>query len=115
MAIAGVGFALPVRSPYWALAGFAAAGAGFSSIIPLVFAAGGRIAQVSEGAGVATVRGLGYIGFLVGPPAIGFLAEMTSLLAGLFRLVLLSLTSSGLVSRVVRGGGKSNPFAGTAS
>jgi hypothetical protein len=80
-----------------------------------VFAAGGRIAQVSEGAGVATVSGLGYLGFLVGPPAIGFLSEMTSLRAGLFLLVLLSVTAAGLVSLVVRGGGKSNPFAGTAS
>ena len=113
-AAAGLSFALLVHSPYWALAGFAAAGAGFSSIIPLVFAAGGRIPQVSEGAGVATVSGLGYLGFLVGPPAIGFLSELMSLRAGLFLLVLLSVTAAGLVSLVVRGG-KSNPFADTAN
>ena len=72
IAAAGLSFALLVNSPYWALAGFAAAGAGFSSIIPLAFAAGGRIPELSEGAGVATVSGIGYLGFLVGPPAIGF-------------------------------------------
>ncbi len=112
IAAAGLSFALLVQSPHWALGGFAAAGAGFSSIIPLVFAAGGRIPQVSEGAGVATVSGLGYLGFLVGPPAIGFLSEMTSLRVGLFLLVLLSVTAAALVSVVVRGaGGESNPFA----
>jgi hypothetical protein len=98
------------------LGGFAAAGAGFSSIIPLVFAAGGRIPQVSEGAGVATVSGLGYLGFLVGPPVIGLVSELTSLRVGLLLLVLLSVTAAGLVGVVVRGaGGRSNPFADTAS
>jgi len=112
IAAAGLSFTLLVDSPYWALAGFAAAGAGFSSIIPLAFAAGGRIPELSEGAGVATVSGLGYLGFLVGPPAIGFLAELTSLRVGLFLLVLLSATAAALVSVVVRAaGGKSNPFA----
>jgi hypothetical protein len=116
IAAAGLTFALLVHSPYWALAGFAAAGAGFSSIIPLVFAAGGRIPQVSEGAGVATVSGLGYLGFLVGPPAIGFLSELTSLRVGLFLLVLLSVTAAALVSLVVRtAGGNSNPFADGAN
>jgi MFS family permease len=115
IAAAGLSFALLVHSPYWALAGFAAAGAGFSSIIPLVFAAGGRIPNVSEGAGVATVSGLGYLGFLVGPPAIGFLSELTSLRVGLCLLVLLTVTAAGLVSLVVRSaGGKANPFADAA-
>jgi MFS family permease len=112
IAAAGLSFTLLVDSPYWALAGFAAAGAGFSSIIPLAFAAGGRIPELSEGAGVATVSGLGYLGFLVGPPAIGFLSELTSLRVGLFLLVLLSATAAALVSLVVRAaGGKANPFA----
>jgi hypothetical protein len=77
---------------------------------------GGRIPQVSEGAGVATVSGLGYLGFLVGPPVIGLVSELTSLRVGLLLLVLLSVTAAGLVGVVVRGaGGRSNPFADTAS
>lgn len=109
IAAAGLTFALLAPSPYWALAGFAAAGAGFSSIIPLVFAAGGRIPGISEGAGVATVSGLGYLGFLVGPPAIGFLSELTSLRVGLFLLVALSVTAASLVTVVTRA--KANPLA----
>jgi MFS family permease len=106
IAAAGLAFVVATRSPYWALAGFAAAGAGFSSIIPLVFAAGGRIASVSEGAGVATVSGIGYLGFLVGPPAIGLISEFSSLRAGLFLLVVLSAAAALLVSVAQRSGGR---------
>lgn len=102
VAAAGLALALAVHSTGWALVGFAAAGAGFSSIIPIVFAAGGRVASVGEGAGVATVSGIGYLGFLAGPPAIGFLSEMTSLRVGLSLLVVLSATAALLVSVVQR-------------
>ena len=114
LAALGLASALLAHSPYWALLGFGAAGAGFSSIIPLVFAAGGRVAGVSEGAGVATVSGLGYLGFLVGPPAIGFLSELTNLRIGLSLLVLLSATAACLVTVVVRSTRTgANPLADT--
>ena len=51
---------------------------------------------------MATVSGLGYLGFLVGPPAIGFLSELTSLRVGLFLLVALSVTAASLVGVVTR-------------
>ncbi len=111
VAACGLAFVVWVHSPYQALAGFAAVGAGFSSIIPLVFAAGGRIPSMSEGAGVAAVSGTGYLGFLVGPPAIGFISEATSLRGGLFLLVVLSLLAAMLVTAVERSGRDGNPFA----
>jgi MFS family permease len=104
IAAAGLAIVVAVNSPYLALAGFAMAGAGLSSIIPVVFAAGGRIPGMGEGAGVATVSGLGYLGFLAGPPAIGFLAEAFSLRAGLGLLVLLSTLAAVLVSVIQRKG-----------
>ena len=58
LAACGLSFALLVQSAGWALPGFVLVGAGFSSIIPLVFAAGGRIRAMSEGAGVAAVSGI---------------------------------------------------------
>ena len=102
IAAAGIALAVTAHSAGWALAGFGAAGAGFSSIIPLVFGAGGRVESVGEGAGVATVSGIGYLGFLAGPPAIGFISEMTNLRVGLFLLVILSLLAVMLVSVVER-------------
>jgi len=112
--IAATGLSVVVAAPSvgWALAGFAAAGAGLSSIIPLVFAGGGRVASISEGAGVATVSGLGYLGFLAGPPAIGFISQASSLRAGLFVLVALSAAAAGLVTVVERGSRQgTNPLA----
>jgi MFS family permease len=112
--VAGLGLLLVVTaaSPAWAMAGFAAAGAGFSSIIPVVFAAGGRVSSVTEAAGVATVSGIGYLGFLVGPPAIGFLSEATSLRGGLFLLVVLCAAAALLVGVVERGARDTdNPLA----
>ena len=102
LAAAGVGLAICASSPYVALLGFAAAGAGFSSIIPNVFAASGRVSGVSEGAGVATVSGLGYLGFLAGPPAIGFLSQISSLRVGLLVLVILSAAAALLAGAVRR-------------
>jgi cation transporter-like permease len=66
-------------APYLAIPGFAITGAGLSVIIPLVFGAGGRIRSINPGAGIATVTGLGYIGFIVGPPAIGFASQAVTL------------------------------------
>jgi MFS family permease len=99
LAACGLTSALLVHSPYLALPGFALVGAGFSTIIPLVFAAGGRIKSVHEGAGVATVSGIGYLGFLVGPPVIGLISQFTSLRVGLAFVVLLSALAAALVGR----------------
>ena len=79
VAACGMTWALLARSPWWALPGFAAAGAGFSVIIPLIFGGGGRVESVSPGAGIATVTGIGYIGFIAGPPAIGFASQVVTL------------------------------------
>jgi MFS family permease len=100
----GLSTSLLVHDPYWALPGFALAGVGFSSIIPLVFAAGGKIPNIGEGAGVATVSGLGYIAFLIGPPAIGFISQLSSLRIGLGFVVMLSALASAMVTSVERRG-----------
>lgn len=79
VAAGGMLWALSAQSPGWALPGFAATGAGLSVIIPLVFGAGGRVKAVSTGAGIATVTGLGYLGFIAGPPTIGFASQLFTL------------------------------------
>lgn len=76
---AGLIWALSMHSPLWAMPGFAAVGAGFSVIIPLVFGSGGRVRGISPGAGIATVTGIGYVGFIVGPPTIGFASQLFTL------------------------------------
>jgi hypothetical protein len=100
VAAAGLLCALCAPSPAWAMPGFAATGAGFSVIVPLVFGAGGRVQGVSPGAGIATVTGLGYFGFLVGPPTIGFTSQVLTLRYALGIVVLLCLLTAKLSSSV---------------
>jgi hypothetical protein len=87
-------WALSAPSAAWAMPGFAATGAGFSVIIPLVFGGGGRVESVSPGAGIATVTGIGYIGFIVGPPAIGFASQVFTLRYALGLVVVCCLVAS---------------------
>lgn len=100
---AGLLWALSMHSPLWAMPGFAAVGAGFSVIIPLVFGSGGRVKGVSPGAGIATVTGIGYIGFIVGPPTIGFVSQLFTLRYALGVVVgccLISAALSGSLRRL---------------
>jgi MFS family permease len=96
VAAAGVIFALLARTPLWAMPGFALAGIGLSVIIPLVFGSGGHIPGVSPGAGIATVTGLGYLGFIVGPPTIGFASQLVTLRYALGFVVLCCLVAAWL-------------------
>jgi hypothetical protein len=102
VAASGMTWALLAPSPGWAMPGFAAAGAGFSVIIPLVFGGGGRVNSVSPGAGIATVTGIGYIGFISGPPAIGFASQVITLRYALGLVVLCCIITS-LLSGFVSG------------
>jgi MFS family permease len=62
-----------------AIAGLALAGLGLANTVPLLFKAAARLPGISAGAGLAAVTTCGYTGFLAGPPAVGFLADRTSL------------------------------------
>jgi MFS family permease len=79
VAAGGLIWALSTHSSVWALPGFAATGAGMSVVIPLVFGSGGRVESINPGAGIATVTGIGYVGFIIGPPAIGFASQIVTL------------------------------------
>ena len=100
LASAGVGLALAVGEPAVAIAGFAVLGAGVAPIVPTVFRAGGTTPGLPAGQGIAMVSRLGYFGFLVGPPVIGFTAEAVGLTTALAIIPLLTLTVSALSSVV---------------
>ena len=70
-------------------------GIGLSVVIPLMFSAAGTLANtkyqgaVSPPQAIARVSGVSYFGFVIGPPVIGFLAELFELRWALFFLVTL--------------------------
>ena len=90
LAAAGLGLSLAVGHPILALLGFACAGAGFSVVFPNVLSAAGRTVEMPAGTAIAAVSTAGYFGFLVGPSAIGVVAELTGLGTALYIVVGLS-------------------------
>src|ERR1700676_3061403 len=59
--------------------GFLMVGAGVSSVVPMIYSAAGKSKVMSPGVAIAAVSTIGYLGFLFGPPFIGFVAQVTSL------------------------------------
>jgi MFS family permease len=87
VAASGLAAGLIDGSPPVALAGFAAMGAGLGVVVPMLFRAAGSTPGVSASVGVAAVSTVGWLGFLAGPPAIGFVAGAVGLRAALFVVV----------------------------
>jgi len=90
-ACAGMLLASLAPNVWLALAGFAATGLGLANLFPAAIARAGRLAGPS---GVALTSLLGYSGFLLGPPAIGFLASQAGLRTGLTTLSFLGLAAA---------------------
>jgi MFS family permease len=80
-ALTATGLLIAVAFPYvyTAIAGFLLVGVGVSSVVPMVFSAAGKSKTMQPGVALAAVSTIGFLGFLVGPPIIGFIAGMATL------------------------------------
>jgi MFS family permease len=80
-ALIASGLLLSVLFPFIIPAGigFLMVGLGVSSVIPLIYSAAGRSKTMNPGVALAAVSTIGFIGFLLGPPLIGSIAQMASL------------------------------------
>jgi MFS family permease len=83
LAIFGLSLALAVSNPYLVLVGFFITGLGVATIVPIIYSAAGNTEGVSPSVGIAMATTIGYTGFFVGPPVIGYLADAFSLRIGL--------------------------------
>jgi fucose permease len=88
LAALGLGVALLVGQPVAAIVGYGCVGLALANVVPILFSAAGRVPGVSPGTGIGAVATVGYLGFLAGPPAIGFVAQSTTLAVGLGVVVL---------------------------
>ena len=94
VAAIGLTLALVVMWVPIALLGFGLVGAGFSVVFPLTLSAAGHTSKQAAGTAIAAVATCGYVGFLVGPPVIGFVADILSLRTALVLVVILSLCAA---------------------
>lgn len=75
-------------------------GAGVSSVIPLVFSLAGKSKTMSSSVALASVSTMGFFGFLLGPPLIGYLAAWLNLQASFSFIALMALCVTILATRI---------------
>ncbi len=109
--LSGLGVLLAVLSPSLAPglgggpllagAGYALSGLGVANIVPVLYGTSGRAMNAQ---GIAQVATLGYLGFLAGPPLIGYVSHLLNLRAGLLviavSLLLVAVLGPGVFRRV---------------
>ncbi|MFJ2558446.1 MULTISPECIES: MFS transporter [unclassified Streptomyces] len=108
---AALGMLLGALAPtaWLALAGFAVAGLGLANIFPVAI---GRAGALAGPGGVAAASTLGYGGMLLGPPAIGFLADWFSLPLALTTVALLA-GAAALIAHLARDASANGPAVHT--
>lgn len=100
LAAMGLFFAIALPYPSTALIGFGLLGAGCSLGAPVLYAASMRVPGIPPAAGLATFATFSFIGFLAGPPLIGFVAEAFGLYYGLGFVAIMLLISAGFARMV---------------
>lgn len=80
--------------------GFLIVGFGVSSIIPLMFSTAGKVKEVASGIAIATVSGIGFFGFLIGPPLIGYIAQLAGLQYSFAVIALMGIGITLIINRI---------------
>jgi MFS family permease len=79
---------------------FMLVGLGVSSIVPTVYSAAGRHSNVPAGIALATVSSVSFLGFLMGPPLIGYISEIAGLRYSFAVIGVFGMGITLLVSRI---------------
>lgn len=97
-----VGMLLSVALPdiVFATIGFLLVGIGVSSVVPLTYSLAGRSTRIAPGIALAMVSSIGFLGFLLGPPIIGFVAEVSNLRISFALIAILGLGTTLLAKRI---------------
>nr|WP_199158234.1 MFS transporter [Pedobacter sp. ASV2] len=79
--IISTGMFISVLFPFVVTAtlGFMLVGIGVSSIVPTVYSVAGKNGKIAPGMAIAVVSSVSYFGFLMGPPLIGYISQLSSL------------------------------------
>lgn len=96
----GLLIAVVFPSLYLATLGFLLVGFGTSSVVPLCYSMAGKSKTMLPGVALATVSTIGFMGFLLGPPVIGFIAQISSLRWSFALIACIGLVTTGLASKL---------------
>lgn len=96
------GLLLSVLFPffYTATIGFFLVGFGVASVVPIVYGIAGRSTTMAPGPALAAVSSVSFLGFLLGPPVIGFIAQATSLRWSFALIAILGIGTALLAKKI---------------
>lgn len=89
--IAGISIGIGILHPMAVIIGFAMIGIGVSTIIPIVYTLSGKNTATPPSVSLATVSSIGFSGFLIGPPLIGYIAHGIGLRMALMLLIFMGI------------------------
>ena len=101
-AIGGLSLALLTAIPFIVLLGFFIVGLSLATIVPIVYSTAGNTEGVAPSVGIAMATTIGYAGFFVGPPVIGYIADEFSLRIGLLFSLFLFVIMFFLSNRFIK-------------
>lgn len=78
LALLGFGLVLSAHT-FTSILGFGVVGLGLSVVVPELFRIGGNTPNIDAAQGISLIAGSGFIGFLIGPVLLGFLAKIWDL------------------------------------
>ncbi|MFT3794713.1 MFS transporter [Flavobacterium sp.] len=79
---------------------FMLVGLGVSTIVPTIYSVAGKSPNVPAGEALTIVSSVSFLGFLLGPPVIGYIAELSSLRVSFAFIGVFGLLIAFLVSRI---------------
>ena len=94
----GLCLAVFIPSLIFVLVGFILVGLGTASVVPLSYSIVGRSQTYPPGIAIAMVSSISFFGFLLGPPLIGFIAEIFDLKTSFALISFMGLAIAVLVS-----------------
>lgn len=97
-----LGLAIVILLPYLesAVIGCLFVGAGVSCVVPMVYGLAGKSKTMAPQFALAAVSTVGFLGFLLGPPVIGFIAQLSNLRWSFAVIAALGFTTTLLAGRL---------------
>lgn len=92
--LTATGLLVSVIFPYLVpgILGFMLVGAGVSSVVPMIYSSAGKTQNMSAGVALTAVSTIGFSGFMIGPPVIGFIAGIATLRASFLLIACMGIS-----------------------
>ncbi|WP_369764613.1 MFS transporter [Flavobacterium sp. WC2429] len=80
--------------------GYFLIGIGVSCVVPLVFSIAGKSKSLSNGSALTSISTIGYLGFLIVPPMVGFISQISSMKWAFLIMALLGIIMIFMVNKI---------------